>query len=369
MKIAIIGGHLSPAFSVIQEFKEEEVLLIGRKYAIEGDSALSLEFQFAKEYKVPFKEITAGRLQRKFTVHTISSIFKFPFGFFQAISILRSFKPNVVVGFGGYVELPVIFAAKIFGIPVVIHEQTFQAGFANRIASFFADKILISWESSREYFPQGKTVLTGNPVRKEILDALVKVKVNSENKHTNPVIYITGGSLGSHKINLLVQGCLEELLGIATVIHQTGDSKVFADFDKLDSVKQKLSKSFKEKYTLGKFFSTKEVVSIYKKADLVICRSGVNTVTELFYLQKPALLIPLSFAQKNEQYKNAEFLKKMGLAEIGSENLNPKDFLNLINLMIKNLKNYQIKDSVVEEKIIQKAAGKIAKIIWENAKV
>ncbi|MCL4354048.1 UDP-N-acetylglucosamine--N-acetylmuramyl-(pentapeptide) pyrophosphoryl-undecaprenol N-acetylglucosamine transferase [Patescibacteria group bacterium] len=365
MRIIIIGGHLSPAFSVIQEFKEEEILLVGRKYAMEGDSALSLEYQFAKEHDVSFEEITTGRLQRKFTIHTVSSLFKFPLGFIQAISILRSFKPNIVVGFGGYVQLPIIFAAKILGIPVIIHEQTFEAGFANEIASFFADKVLISWESSRKYFSKNKTIITGNPVRKEILSA----KVLSHVKKSKPLIYITGGSLGSHKINTLVQGCLEELLKTAEVIHQTGDSKAFSDFDKLCSIREKLPKTLKENYKLNKFFSADKVASIYNKADLVISRSGVNTVTELFYLKKPALLIPLSFAQKNEQFKNAEFLKEMGLAEIGDDNMNSQEFLSIISSMIKNLKNYQVKNLDFERKTIQEAAGKIAKIIWENAKV
>src|SRR3990167_6775375 len=170
MKIVIIGGHLTPALSVIEALpKDAQILYIGRKYSLEGDKALSLEYQAITKKGIPFSAIKTGRLQRRITRYTLPSLVKIPYGFGQSLTILRRFKPNVVVGFGGYVSLPVILAAKTLKIPIVIHEQTLEAGFTNKIVAGFADKICISFESSHKYFPKEKTVLTGNPIRRTLI--------------------------------------------------------------------------------------------------------------------------------------------------------------------------------------------------------
>jgi len=313
MKIALIGGHLSPALSVLEALpKEAEVVFIGRKYAFEGDKALSLEYKAVNELKIPFWELNTGRFQRKLTKHTFSSFLKLPFGFFQAFSILMRTKPDVVVGFGGYVSIPVIFAASILRIPVVIHEQTLGAGMANRRLSRFAKKICISWESSRKYFPQDKVVLTGNPIR-NFLISNSKFSIFNNN---HPVIYITGGSSGSHFINSLIEKIIRDLLRDYNVVHQTGAALEFQDFDRLNKIRESLPEGIKSNYILKKFINPSQVGDILNLATLVISRSGINTVTELTYFEKPAILIPLPFAQNNEQMENARFLQRIGLGVI-----------------------------------------------------
>src|SRR3972149_4565703 len=224
MKILIIGGHSTPALCVIENLKNEEVFYIGRKHALEGDSALSLEYQTINKFKIPFYEIKTARFQRKITRYTLFSFLKFPAGFLQAVKILKQTKPDVVVGFGGYVSIPIVISAYFLKIPIVIHEQTLEIGFANKILSPFATKICISWESSKEFFPQGKTILPGLPIKKEIINAKTSIRSAStvstrgeqahdkKDKHDLPFLYITGGSLGSHKINLLVEKILPQLL-------------------------------------------------------------------------------------------------------------------------------------------------------------
>jgi len=156
MKIVIIGGHLAPALSVMEALpKNTKILFIGRKYALEGDSALSLEYKVVTDLNIPFVGLNTGRLQRKVTKYTFLSLLKFPFGIIKSFLILIRFRPDVVMGFGGYVSIPVIVCAFILRIPVVIHEQTMEAGLANRIVSLFAKKICISWNTSRKYFPKG----------------------------------------------------------------------------------------------------------------------------------------------------------------------------------------------------------------------
>jgi len=235
MKIVIIGGHLSPALAVIEQLKGNELYYFGRKHTFEGDKAISLEYDEITKLGIPFYSINTARLQRKFTRYTLPSLIKFPLGFSQSLRILRQIKPDVVLGFGGYVSLPVVLAAFFLKIPIIIHEQTLEAGIANKIEAKFARKICISWQSSEKYFPKNKTVLTGNPLRRIVLDA----KPFREEVGL-PKLYITGGSSGSHAINFLVEKSLEKLLEKFTVIHQTGDAKAHADFEKLQTEVNKL---------------------------------------------------------------------------------------------------------------------------------
>lgn len=356
MKIIITGGHLSPAFSVIEKIKKDNVLFVGRKNAIIGDRALSLEYQLCQKLNIPFVSIRATKFERKITMYTIPSIFNFPLGTLQALAILKKFKPNLVLGFGGYVSLPVIFAAKILNVPIVIHEQTLEAGVANKIASRIAKKVCISWKSSEKFFPKAKTVLTGNPIRKELLD-IKGARDNLFNFNNNlPLIYITGGSLGSHVINVFIEKNLAKLTKVANIIHQTGDSHEYQDFDRL-------SKNNVDGYIVKKFVSEEELKYIYSNASLVVSRSGINTITELLYFEKPSFLIPLPVGQKNEQLKNALFYKSLGLAEVAMQNeLNDDKFLKIILHMLKNILKYK-KTTKLKNLIKRNAADEIIKVI------
>lgn len=367
MKLVITGGHLSPLLAVLDALPSDfSVLVIGRKHALEGDKAVSLEYQALLDHNIYFKEISAGRLQRKWTQHTLFSLFKFPYGFFQALFILKEFAPDVVLSFGGYVSLPVTLTCLLLGIPVVIHEQTLGAGLANRIASIWARKVCISWESSRSFFPKQKTVFTGNTIRKFNPPAGgSKFKIEDESEKI-PLIYITGGSTGSHTINVLVEGCVENLLKKYKVIHQTGDAHKYRDFVRLENLKESLSKKLKARYHLVKFIKPEEVGSVLSKADLVVSRSGMNTVTELLFFDKPSLLIPLPYSQDNEQLENAFFLRDAGLAEVAfQKNLNPSVLFELIASMAKNKDNYKAAQSY-KDMVRVDAAERIIDILQAN---
>lgn len=351
MKIVVIGGHLTPALSVIEELKGHEILFVGRRYALEGDKALSLEYRIMLDRNIKFKNLITGRLQRKFTIHTIPSLLKLPVGFFQSLFILRNFKPDRVLGFGGYVQIPVVLAAFILRIPIVLHEQTLGAGLANKICSKLSKKVCVSWNSSFRYFPKNKTVLTGNPIRKEILDVSSSVKTEGK-----PVLYITGGSLGSHIINSLVEKSLNELLENFRVIHQTGNAKEFGDFERLSELRKGLDN--KSDYFVKKFLSSEETAQVLASANLVVSRAGINTITELIYLNKPCFLIPLSIGQ--EQKENAYFVKELGLCEIANQDdLTPTVFTGIVESMFKNLSNYKISKNI----LIKDSQRKIAEVV------
>lgn len=365
MKIVIIGGHLSPALCVMDALpKDAKTLFIGRKYALEGDSALSLEYKTITRLNIPFVGLNTGRLQRKLTRFTLFSLLKLPFGIIKSFFILIGFRPDVVVGFGGYVSIPVILCAFMLKIPVVIHEQTMEAGLANRLISRFAKKICISWNSSRKYFPKDKVVLTGNPIRKfPILNPQLYISESIFNNKL-PTIYVTGGSSGSHFINVLMKGIIEELLKKYNIIHQVGDAHEYHDFDNLEQLRESLPEKFHDNYILKKFIDPSEVGELIKSSSLIISRSGMNIVTELLYFEKPALLIPLPFSQNNEQLKNAKFLEKIGIGKVLQQNiLSSKKLFQEINLMFHNLDNYKVNKNELENMSYKNATQNIISVI------
>ena len=350
MKIAITGGHLPPALSVIEALsKDTKVLFVGRKYALEGDKAFSLEYQTITKLGIPFEEIKTGRMQRKFTFYTIPSLLKLPLGFVRAFSILKKFKPDVVLGFGGYVSVPVGIVAYLMRIPLVIHEQALEAGLANKILSRFAAKVCISWEETRIFFPKEKVAVTGLPLRNFQLSTF-----NSQLDKKLPLIYITGGSLGSHFINNLIEGCLREILANFNLVHQTGDAKEYGDFDRLERLKNGLPYEFRQRYKLQKFIDPKEVGLVLSQADLIVGRSGINTIAELIFFKKPALLIPLPYLR--EQIKNARFFKNLGLGEILlQKDATSIDFLKTVKYMFGLRQDYK-KNAQKASSLIKKDA-------------
>ncbi|HLD01569.1 MAG TPA: UDP-N-acetylglucosamine--N-acetylmuramyl-(pentapeptide) pyrophosphoryl-undecaprenol N-acetylglucosamine transferase [Patescibacteria group bacterium] len=345
MKIAITaggGGHFASALAVIESLQgRASVTVIGRKYALEGDLALSFEYQMAEALHIPFISLKTGRLQRKISPHTFLSLLKVPSGLWHAHKILRELLPDVLVSFGGYVAFPVVLAAFTQRIPIVLHEQTLEAGLANRLSTPFASKICVSWRTSESFFPKNKTIFTGLPLRKTILRPVNKPSiVVSEGRGKS--IYITGGSSGAHAINVLIEKSLDKLLEKYILYHQTGDARVFGDFERLSFYRRSLSKEKQQRYFLSKFLSPEDAGWFLSNADLVICRSGMNTVSELLYYGKPCLLIPLPYGQRNEQKMNASLLYTIGIAEVVNQQIiTPEMFLEKITTMMHTLSDYK----------------------------
>lgn len=314
MKIAFVGGHFSPALALIQALpKSDEALFLGRKYAIEGENTHSFEYLICQKEHIPFFDIPAGRLQRKLTKFSLLSFLKTSQGVQIAKSVLQKEKPDVVVSFGGYLSVPVALAAKMLSIPVVIHEQTQKGGLANRfIGKFIARKVCLTFDSSKAYFPENKTIVTGLPLRREVFEEGAPVIALPKNEK---LLYVTGGSTGSHFINELVSQNLISLLSKFVIIHQTGDSSEYKDFEKLHALREGLSEDLRNKYHLKKFVEPKEIGWILQHADVIVSRSGINTVVELLELGIPTLLIPLPHGQRNEQLENAKLLAGKGLGE------------------------------------------------------
>lgn len=361
MKIIITGGHLSPALAIIKKLDKERwnILFAGRKRSLEGDKAVSQEYKIIKSLSIEFEEITAGRLQRWPTRYTLPALIKTPIGFLKALRVTKRFRPDIILSFGGYIGLPFVFSGWLLGVPVLIHEQTLSPGLANRIASFFATQIAVSFKETRSMFPPQKTVLTGLPLREEVF------KINNQSKYLNlnnerPTIYVTGGNQGAHFINVAIEKILEELLKTFTVIHQTGESQKFNDYERLS---QKQTPSYK---TEG-FIGPKDIGTVFRKASFVIGRAGANTVSELAALSKPAILIPIPWASGDEQKKNAKLLEDMGLAKIlDQDNLTPQKLLSEIKIFWQNIENYKTGKTLNNE-LQKNATDNLCKIINEIA--
>lgn len=342
MKILITGGHLAPAIALIEELKKTdtktEMVFVGRKYALDSEKTISLEFKEIEKLGIPFIPLTAGRLTRVLTLKSIRNIFRIPLGFINAFSIVSQQKPNVIFSFGGFLALPVAFWGYVFKIPVYSHEQTINPGLSNKIIGLFSKKIFVAFEEAKRHFDARKTFVSGNPVR----DAVFHVDAKPfEIKKDRPVVYITGGSLGSHSINLHVKKIINELLKDFIVIHQVGDTKEYHDFEDLADVRGRLPQQLADRYYLRKHFFMNEIGYIYSVADFCVGRSGANTYFELVALKIPAILIPLPWSAGREQQKHAEIFVKAGLGEIFHQVETSDKLLRLIKSMGENLELYK----------------------------
>lgn len=317
MKILITGGHLTPALAIIEYLREknrDQIIFVGRKHSIEGSNTLSQEYIQIQKKNIQFIQMTTGRLQRSFTKFTLISIIKIPYGFIQSLQILIKEKPHCILSFGGYVAVPLCIVGWILGIPIFTHEQTGELGLSNKIISYFAKKVFLSWPNKKYEKNKSKFMVTGNPIRKAIFT------VNSEGfpkefaDEQVPLIYITGGSQGSESINKTVLKCLPRLLTKVKIIHQIGQNVGIKS--EIDKIVNSLEISLRKRYISYEYVDSKKIGWILKNSNVVIGRSGANTVSELIALGKKALLIPLPWAGNNEQVNNAERMKKIGLAEV-----------------------------------------------------
>ncbi|MBL7159176.1 UDP-N-acetylglucosamine--N-acetylmuramyl-(pentapeptide) pyrophosphoryl-undecaprenol N-acetylglucosamine transferase [Candidatus Microgenomates bacterium] len=393
-KILIIGGHFSPALAVIEELEKRnrwEIFFVGRKYPLEGDKVLSLEYRIIKKRQLPFFDLKTGRFQRKFTRYTIFSLFKIPLGLIQSFLVIKKTSPDIILSFGGYIAFPVVIVGWLLRIPIITHEQTMTSGLANKIIAFFAKKICLSWPETVKNFPKEKIVLTGNPVRREIFNNQLSEGKLPLTKNLRfftsevarrdssdggsfkkcksfPLIYITGGSLGAHSINEVVLDILPRLLEKYRVIHQCGDSKVYRDYKLLEARGSRLETRLRKRYYLTKFVELEDIGWVLNNADLVISRAGANTMTELLALGKPAILIPLPWAGAGEQEKNAQILKNLGSAKIlPQEKLTGQVLYQYIESLIQNIDEYK-KNAEKGKKLVDlNAAEKIVDILEKIA--
>jgi UDP-N-acetylglucosamine--N-acetylmuramyl-(pentapeptide) pyrophosphoryl-undecaprenol N-acetylglucosamine transferase len=350
-KMVITGGVLTPALALIDELKKEnlwEIFYFGRKTSTEGTKVLSAEAKIIPSLGVNFIAFNPGRLQRQFSRYTIPSLLRVPFGFFKAFWNLFKIRPQIIVSLGGYVSVPIVIAGWLLRIPIITHEQTVVFGLSSKINAVFATKIALSFPQSLKFFPKKKTVITGNPIRNQIFTKNQPGWFNI--KIDKPLVYITGGNQGALIINKTILEIIEPLLKDYIIIHQTGE----VHYQEVLEKRNLLAKEKQENYFVRSYVDNKEIGWVLNCADLVISRSGANTICELAILGKPSILVPIPWTYQNEQYKNALMLKEAGIAEIiNQENLSG-------NLLLKTIREMFAKEETYSKKAVE--AKKLVKL-------
>lgn len=339
--IMVVGGgsagHVSAAKSVMEYMVNEglipksQVIYLGGRLAMLGEKGVpSLEKRIIEPMGYRFISISGGKLHRFFTFDLFRQFFLFLKGFAEAYEVLRVIRPDLLFSAGGFVTVPPVMMAKLLNIPVVLHEQTVVSGLANRITAKFADKICVSHESSFQFFPRHKTMVTGNPINHALFEPDIdKVKVVDGNfvkgfkrmlktKAKYPILFMTGGGQGSHQLNMAFYENLEELLKKYSVILQVGDNQVNKDYDKFITKIAELPETLASRLLILKFFR-EEVGPIMNHADIVVSRGGANTLNELETLGKKAVVVTLDGVSGDEQYNNAMKLAEKGLAVVYRE--------------------------------------------------
>ncbi len=300
------GGHLFPGIAMAQEFVARncasKILFVSTGNALEQAVLSRAGFEL--------HPITAAGIKGRGVWNQLKAVLKIPRGMVQALGILKKFSPDLVLGLGSYSAGPVVVAAWLLRIPVVIHEQNILPGITNRILARFARRIYISFENTRGTMNPDKVCWTGNPVRQELFGNAGRPEDSTiqDSDRQRFTVLIIGGSQGAHRINMAVIEALEHFKGKKGLhfAHQTGQSD-----------EQPIKEAYRQQAvsaTVQAFFD--DMARQYRQADLIVCRAGATTVAEITALGKAAIFIPFPHAADNHQVLNAADLVQAGAAEI-----------------------------------------------------
>ena len=353
MRILIVGGgtggHLFPAIALAEAFMKKDLenqiqFVVTRR---------PLDAQVLGERGYSFRVLNVEGIKGKGVAGKMRSMTMLPRSFKESLKMIEEFRPEVVLGVGGYVTGPMVLAARWKGIPCAIQEQNSIPGMTNRILGKVADRIFLAFDDQGSFFSRRKSRLTGNPIRKGLIEASSARVSNSGPLLT---ILILGGSQGAHRINQAVVNDLDELGSLKNAlyfIHQTGEKD-----------EKEMALAYQEKgfhHQVRVFIS--DMAGAYEQADIIIGRAGATTLSEITALGKPSLLIPFPFAANNHQEHNARALVKAGAAEMILENeLKPgllarhirtwvadREKLTAMGKMAESLGRRQAAEEIVEE--------------------
>lgn len=304
------GGHIYPAIGIAKELislnPTNEIVFIG--------GANRLESKIVPQHGFRFLSIPVAGLPRKLTWRWLPVIGQVGAGFVNSLCLLKRLKPSVVVGTGGYVSGPVLFAASLLGIPTIVQEQNAFPGLTNRILGRLAKSVYLAFESAATYFPVRVAKVTGNPTRRSI-GAIKRSNATYERFALDAnlkTVMVMGGSQGAHTINKMVIDALDRLAALnqqLQIIHQTGEK----DYQEVTVA----YKSSPLRHLVQPYFDSIE--SVYSVVDLMICRAGGMTISEVTACGIPAMFIPLPTAAANHQKLNAQAVADRGAGVVLNE--------------------------------------------------
>ena len=327
-KIVLTGGgtagHVTPNIALIPSLKEAgyDITYIG--------SYNGIEKKLIEELDIPYYGISTGKFRRYFDIKNLTDPFRVLRGMSQARKLMKKLKPDIVFSKGGFVAVPVVRGAGKCHIPAIIHESDMTPGLANKLCAKYATRICCNFPETVSSLPEGKGILTGSPIRKELLsgDKVAGLKLCNFNT-SKPVLMVIGGSLGALHVNEAIRNILPELLRKYQVIHVCGKGKVDPTFYSTTGYYQ-----FE--------YVNAELKDLFAASDVVVSRAGANVICELLAMNKPNLLIPLpAGASRGDQILNAASFKKQGYSEVLEEgNLTNDTLLNAINNLYENREQY-----------------------------
>ena len=318
------AGHVTPNIAMIPRLKE-----LGYTISYIG-SHDGIEKKLIEDFKIPYYGISSGKLRRYFDPKNFSDPIKVLRGYTQARKLLKKLKPDIVFSKGGFVTVPVVLAAKHRKVPAIIHESDMTPGLANRLCIPSATKVCCNFPETVAHLPEEKAVLTGTPIRQELLsgDANVARKFTALTAD-KPVILIIGGSLGSVIVNDAIRKVLPQLLDKFQIVHLCG--------------KDKLDESLKDTVGYVQYeYIKEELADLFALADIVVSRAGANAICEISALEKPNLLIPLSAkASRGDQILNALSFEHLGYSKVlEEEQLSDDVLIEAITSLYDNRQTY-----------------------------
>jgi UDP-N-acetylglucosamine--N-acetylmuramyl-(pentapeptide) pyrophosphoryl-undecaprenol N-acetylglucosamine transferase len=346
MKIVVsgggTGGHIYPALALIREIQKEnsdaEFLYIGTQNGLEST--------LVPRENIPFKSIHITGFKRSLSFENVKTVVRFLTGVRDSKRMLKEFKPDIVIGTGGYVCGPVVYAAAKLKIPTIVHEQNSVPGLTNKFLSRYVNKIAVCFDEAKEHFPEDKVVFTGNPRASEVLGKDgIRGRLSAGLSTTMPVVLIFGGSRGARPINEAVIKSLSELGEKPyQVLYITGDAH-------FQEVKDEVELVGNPKNVVIKPF-IHNMPEVLAGVDLVVSRAGATTLAEITSLGIPSILIPSPYVTNNHQEKNARSLSDHGAADLLLEkDLNSITLVQYIDRILLN------KDTLIEMKTKAKKLG------------
>ncbi len=303
------GGHVYPGLAVYDALSPE----LRRKVMWVG-SRSGMEERIIRSHGIPYRSVQTGKLRRYFDLENVIDAFRVVIGIVQAVVLLRQLEGEIVFSKGGFVAVPVVFAARLLKIPVVIHESDADPGLATRLTAPFARTVCVPYRETATFFSESirqRVVVTGNPVRAAFYSAEtegVLQRLGLE-ESADPVILVTGGSLGARQVNDWIESIIGELCRHAVVVHQTGDKE------------EGRITTIRGLAPAGRYYGAAtfhdEFPALLRRADIVVARAGAGTIWELSAVAVPAVLIPLSTGtSRGDQLRNAERYRESGCAEV-----------------------------------------------------
>ncbi len=328
IKVVLTGGgtagHVTPNLALVPSLQENDcdILYIG--------SYNGIEKELAEKAGLAYEGISSGKLRRYFDLKNFTDPFRVVKGYFEARKILKSYAPDVIFSKGGFVAVPVVLAAKNLKIPTIIHESDMTPGLANKICIPSSVKVCCNFPETLENLPEGKAVLTGSPIRKELLEGSRESGLEftglSEDK---PIIMVMGGSLGAVHINDAIRAILPRILEDYQVIHICGKGNLDESLEGTPG------------YVQYEYVDA-PLRHLFAAADLLVSRAGANSICEILALRKPNVLIPLSAsASRGDQVLNARSFEKQGYSRVlEEEDMNDDSLMAAINETYENRDTY-----------------------------